>query len=256
MSEKRVCYFFVGFMAISLFMIVVPSVAFAGPGGIIAREFANTWIGKAVAAVFVIVFLPLFLYITFKESIAKNKTKKDLVALARVNGDFRWTVLNERAHTIVTQVYSAWRKSDAEKAMAWMTDWYWQNQKSTVLDEWESSGLKNHCNLKKVKHIQPLYVEYCEQEPGDGEGSRIILTVEVNLQDYLINEQTEKIVEGDKKYKNFESIWTLLYEGNQWKLSLIEESSMSITYAQMKNDLEEAQGYIKTGFKYKKSMQE
>lgn len=64
----------------------------------------------------------------------------------------------------------AWGKADMDNAREWMTHWYWQNQKLTVLEQWEDSGLVNHCRLNKIIHIKPLHLEYRENNPGDGEG--------------------------------------------------------------------------------------
>lgn len=253
-NKMRAYYLGAGIMAVVALMVVIPDVAYAGPGGFIAKEVASTWLGKMALTIMGIVLLPLIIYVLLKQRIAISKTKSDLAQLAKVNYQFRWTFINERAHMVIRQVYTAWKQADTEKAALWMTDWYWQNQKMTVLDEWESEGLKNYCSLNKITNIRPLYIEYSENEPGDGEGSRIKLLVDVNIQDYLMIEKTNEIVQGDTKFKDFESIWTLLLENGCWKLALIEESRLSLAYAKMTNDLEEARGHIHRGFKYNRSI--
>lgn len=69
--------------------------------------------------------------------------------------------------------------------------------------------------------------------------------------DYLVNEKTGEIVEGDKEDKDLETVWTILIQDGQWKLTMIEESSLSLEYAKMKNDIEVAGEHLKMGFKYK-----
>jgi hypothetical protein len=224
--------------------------AYAAPGGEIVEAAFKTRIGKIIFVLLALLLSPLIIYVTAKEKIAISRAQKALNELAKVNSNFRWTALNERAHEVVTQVYSAWKKADVEQAMEWMTQWYWQNQKLTVLDEWESEGLRNICKLNKIRRIKPIYVEYEDEEPGDGNGSRVVLLVEVNLQDYLIDINTDKLVKGDKKPKDYESIWTFIIEDEKWKLTMIEESSLSLHYAKMKNDIGNASEYVSSGFKY------
>lgn len=225
-------------------VLVLPEAAYAAPGGMIVKAAAKTWYGKVFAGIVFIILLPIGLYVLVVERMARTKAKKALTELAKVNKAFRWTALRERAYEVVTQVYSAWKKSDVVQAKEWMTAWYWQNQKITVLDEWESEGLSNYCKLNAIQSIDPLYVEYTEETEGDGEGSRIVLSVEVSLVDYLVNDSTGEVVKGDKKEKLLESLWTLVLEEGQWKLTLIEEGSVSLHYARMKNNLEAAHQHV------------
>ncbi|VBB06147.1 Hypothetical protein LUCI_1362 [Lucifera butyrica] len=245
---KKILYLLcLGLIVCVVCNFALPDVTYAAPGGMIVKAATKTWYGKAIVIILTIIFLPLLLYIMVKEKVASNRASKALTELAKINNIFRWTVLNQRAYEVITHVYYAWKKSDVSQATEWMTDWYWQNQKITVLDEWESEGLSNYCKLNKILSVKPLYVEYNEKTTGDGEGSRVVLLVKVKLIDYLINDKTGEVVEGDKKNKNFESVWTLLLEEGQWKLTLIEEGALSLRYAKMKSDIEGANQHLKAG---------
>jgi succinate dehydrogenase hydrophobic anchor subunit len=222
--------------------------AFAGPGGRIASEIAKTWWGKLLIMPFILILLPLGFYVVAKETISSKRTKKVLKQLAVLNPAFRWMTINARTHAILSHVYRAWGKADIEQASEWMTHWYWQNQKITVLDEWEEEGLVNHCKLEKIEGIKPLYVDYYEDEPCDGEGSRITILIEVYVQDYLAMKETGRIVEGNKRTKYDESVWTLKLENGEWKLDLVEESEMSLTYAGMQSDIQLAVKHLSAGF--------
>lgn len=79
----------------------------------------------------------------------------------------------------------------------------------------------------------------------------MVLQVRVNLQDYLAEKATGKIVEGDQKNKGFENIWIFKFEAGQWKLNVIMDSSFKITYARMKNDFEAAQEHLVSGLKFR-----
>lgn len=229
---------------------------YASPGGQIVEAAAKSWPGRILMALLFMILLPLIIYIYGKKIIAIKKTKKLLIKLANVNNNFRWTIFKERAYEVITQVYSAWKKSDVEQASEWMTNWYWRNQKITVLDQWENDGLRNICKLNKINDIRPLHIEYNEREPGDGEGSRLSVLLDVNLVDYLIDVRTNEIVEGDIENKNSENIWTFVLEEGKWKLTLIEDSLLALQYAKMEKDIETASEYIRTGYKYKKNKDE
>ncbi|MGE5403415.1 MAG: Tim44 domain-containing protein [Candidatus Saccharibacteria bacterium] len=235
--------------ALILLLFAVP--ALAAPGGKIVTAVAKTWWGKALLFIAFIVFFPLIVYVWIKEGLAIRRARKALVELSAMNDAFRWTVINERVQNVVRQVYTAWKRADIERAMEFMTSWYWQNQKITALNEWEADGLVNVCQLNKINHIKPLFVEYREKESGDGEGTRVCFLIEVNLKDYLEEKATGRIVEGDKDDKDYESIWTMILEDGRWKLSMIEEASLSLQYAALQNDLAVAAAHLNTNFKYR-----
>lgn len=231
-------------LSIFLMSMFITTTVYASPGGIIAKEVARSPLGKLFFAIITILLLPYLIYSAIKKRISISRTQKILYQLSRLNNNFSWSILNERSHAIITHVYSAWKKTDIEVAKEWMTSWYWQNQKITVLENWEEDGLQNICKLHKIRSVKPLHIEYREKEKGDGEGSRIALNVTVVLTDYLINKDTEKVVEGDKQKKELENVWTIILTDGQWKLSLIEDSSEALSYAKLKSDVELANKYI------------
>ena len=57
------------------------------------------------------------------------------------------------------------------------------------------------------------------------------------MNDYLQDRTTGKIVEGSKAYKDVETVWTFTLEDGLWKVSDIDEDSMSLAYAKMTRDL-------------------
>lgn len=237
-------------LVIMLLMIIFPATSLAAPGGMIVKAAAKSLWGKILLGTLGIIILPLIIYIVLKEAYAATRTKRDLQKLTAMNSLFRWSFIKERAFAVVSQVHAAWQKTELEKAKDWMTHWFWQNQKLLYLERWEESGLVNHCTLNRIIDIKPLRVEYDEKKPGDGEGSRLILLVKVNLQDYLAKKDTGEIIEGDQLFKDHESIWTLLLQKGQWKVSMIQEARLSLMYSRMKNDLGAAQEHLLAGLKF------
>lgn len=117
-----------------------------------------------------------------------------------------------------------------------MTDWYWQNQQLAHLDRWKREGLINICDVKKINYIRPLLFAH-RNDSAEHEGSMVVLAIEALMKDYLQDRKTEQVVEGSKRYKDVETIWTLTLEDGAWKVSDIEEGSMSLSYANMVKDL-------------------
>ncbi len=57
------------------------------------------------------------------------------------------------------------------------------------------------------------------------------------MKDYLQDRNTGTVVEGSKRYKEVETVWSFTLENGVWKVSDIEEASMSLAYAKMVTDL-------------------
>ncbi|MCH8207886.1 MAG: hypothetical protein IIA62_02335 [Nitrospinae bacterium] len=112
----------------------------------------------------------------------------------------------------------------------WMTDWYWKNQQMVYLDRWEREGLYNHCDVKEITSIQPLLFAH-HNEGGEHEDSMLAVMIGANMQDFLAERDTGNVVEGSRKYKDVEKIWSFTLIDGAWKVSNIEDSSFSLTYA-------------------------
>ena len=57
------------------------------------------------------------------------------------------------------------------------------------------------------------------------------------MKDFLQDRNTGKVVEGSKNYKDVETIWSFTLENGYWKVSDIEEDSMSLAYAKLVSEL-------------------
>jgi hypothetical protein len=210
--------------------------ALAAPGGKIASAMFRTVPGRIFLGILVLLFLPLILYVQITEAIAVNRTRRDLRLLAATNREFDWLQLKERVTDAFNRVHAAWRKEDMHEASAWMTDWYWQNQQLAHLDQWERDGLINHCRVKSISNIRPLFIRYCNED-GKLDGSRLVVSITAVMEDYLAERATGKVVEGKKGYTDVESVWTMVYERDRWLVANIEEGSLSLEYAKLVNEL-------------------
>ena len=67
------------------------------------------------------------------------------------------------------------------------------------------------------------------------EGSKIAFSITANIQDYLLDTKTNKVVEGSKNFGDEEKIWIMEYNEGSWKLDNIDTGDTSLTYAKLAN---------------------
>ena len=210
--------------------------AIAGPGGKIASAAFESFWGRILLGILTIIFLPLITYVLVYEKLSERRARKDLRFMAEYSSAFEWLKLQERAKDCFLRVHSGWEKEDLSGVSNWMTDWYWQNQQMVHLNRWKKEGLVNICEVKKITHIKPLLFVHRNQGE-EHEDSMIVISIEAKLKDFLQDRNTGKVVEGSKRYKEVETIWSFTMENGAWKVSDIEEANMSIAYAKLFKDL-------------------
>jgi hypothetical protein len=219
--------------------------ALAGPGGTIAGAVAKTFWGKVAIAALFVFFLPLIIYVNIKEKISERRARSDLRYMAAYDPHFDWLKLRERIQDCFFRIHSAWSKEDVSEASEWMTDWYWQNQQMVYLNRWEQEGLINHCAVKRIKSIRPLLFVH-RNDTGPHDGSLLAVSITADMQDYLARRGGGEVVEGDRKWKDVETIWSLTMENGNWKVSNIEEGCSSLEYAKLVKELPPIQETIIT----------
>lgn len=212
--------------------LIIAEPALAAPGGKIARAVFETFWGRVVLVLLVIVFAPLIVLSVLKERRAVRRATADLAYLAQRAPEFRWIGLRERALACFHRVHAAWSREDVSEATDFMTDWYWQNQQLVFLDRWAADGLVNHCTVKSVSKVKPIVVDP-RHGPDGFDGSKVVLAISANMQDYLARRDGGEIVEGSKKYKDVESLWTFELAGGEWKVSNIDASESMDEYLEM-----------------------
>lgn len=231
---KKVIIVGIAVFVAAAFISVEP--AFAGPGGKIASAAFETFWGRVFVGVLTIIFLPLITYVLLREKLSERRARKDMRFMAAYSSKFDWLKIQERAKDCFYRVHSGWEDEDLSGVANWMTAWYWQNQQLAHLDRWKKEGLINICDVKKITNIKPLL--FVHRNTGrEHEDSMVVISMEANMTDYLQDRNTGKVVEGSKRYKEVETIWSLTMEDGVWKVSDIEEGSMSLAYAKLTKEM-------------------
>ena len=231
--SKRV---FLSIIVILSISIIIVEPALAGPGGKIAKAAFESFWGRIILGGLVIFFLPLITYVLIREKISERRARRDLAYMAVHSSKFDWLKLQERAKDCFYRVHSGWEREDLSGVSNWMTDWYWQNQQLVHLDRWRNNGLKNVCEVKRLTGIKPILFVH-RNEGGEHENSVVVISMEANMKDYLEDIKSGSVVEGSKRYKDVETVWSFTMESGEWKVSDIEEGSMSLAYAKLAKDL-------------------
>ena len=213
------------------FLFFEPS--FAGPGGAVAKAFFKTRWGKVILGILFVIFFPFIAYNAIVEFKEVKRNKKILKEISLKNRDFSWLNLEKNFSNIITRVYDAWGKGDMSLVQNYVNSWYWQNQQLVHLDKWEDENLKNICKLKNVSKIKPLYLELSEEE--NFEGSKIVIMFSGDIEDYLIDRDSKKVVEGKKGFNNESHIWTMELTEGKWLLDNIHDDSCSLYFLKMEN---------------------
>jgi hypothetical protein len=226
-----------GIILLVVVLLIFVDPVYAGPGGAIAKGLFKTWWGKLLMIVLGIILLPLILYIRFREYLSVRKNKKELLRLSTVNKDFRWSNLQKIVKNAFERVYIAWDKENMEEVSSYVSSWYWQNQQLVHLDEWKRNNQKNVCKLHLMGTIKPLHLEITDED--NLEGSRIAFIISADIEDYLIDRDTKKVVYGKKGYQNEEHIWIMEYTEGKWLLDEIRDGSLSLAFAKMGNIIPE-----------------
>jgi hypothetical protein len=221
-------------LTIALLLAVEPAIA--GPGGKIASALFDTFWGRIVGGILVVVFLPLITYVLIREKLSERRARKDLRFMAGYSPLFDWLKIQERAKDCFFRVHSGWEQEDLSQVSGWMTDWYWQNQQQVHLERWKNEGLVNTCVVKKISNIKPLLFVH-RNSGGEHEDSMVVISIEAKMKDYLQDRESGKVVEGSKRFKEVETVWSFTLEDGMWKVSDIEEGSMSLAYARVAREL-------------------
>lgn len=213
---------------------------YAGPGGYIAKGLFKTFWGKILLSALAIILLPLLVYIRLVEYRKARKIKKILNTIALQNRAFSWMQLEKEYSNIIRRVYNAWSNEDMGEVKQYVNNWYWQNQQLVFLEQWKRENLKNVSRLKVIEKLKPLYLELTTND--NWEGTRIAVLVQVDAEDYLMERDTQKVVQGNKGYQNLEYIWMFEYTDGKWLLDDIQEGTLSLQFAKLEDVVPEGVG--------------
>ncbi len=227
-------HFSMPLLIVTLWLVAEP--ALAGPGGIIAKTLWNSFWGKLLLAVLVLIFLPLITLALIEEHRAHRRSRRDLRFMAGYNPLFEWLSLRERITDCFYRIHGHWSQQDLAAADNWMSDWYRQNQQMVFLDRWRRQGLVNHCEIRRINSIRPVFFAH-RNVGAEHRHSMLVVSISARMKDYLAERESGRVVEGKKRFRDIETLWTLVLEDNRWRVSNIEEAASLFDYTRLAREL-------------------
>ena len=226
-------------VAVCIF-IICPE-ADAAPGGQFVKQALKSKYGRigglivgGLMLIAFILFLPLILYVQYKEWAGIRKTKSDLAKLAMKYNWFEWTALREQIKQTVRDIAKVWASGDLSSVSSSMTEDYFNSQQE-LLRRWVDEGKQIVYRLEKIQRIEPLAVSVEDEETH----SWIRVLVTVDCVDYMRDEHTREVIKGDiGTTSGFESVWVFVHQKKEWLLSGIEQGSTSLSWASEKNRID------------------
>lgn len=82
-------------------------------------------------------------------------------------------------------------------------------------------------------HIKPILFSFRGDKKIPGEGSELAVLIEAKMKDYLERKSDGKLIEGSRKKKNVERVWSFTFEKGNWVVSNIDEGTNSHEYIEM-----------------------
>lgn len=214
--------------------LLLPELAWAGPGGEVAEFMFKTRIGRIIGLVLLIVLLPLILYVTAREWFGVRRARRDLATLSTRYSYFAWPQLEAYIRKATKGLYGSWTSGDLSPVGSMLTGDFFESQQA-ILDRWTEEGKRNVTRLEKLTRVKPLMVS----AETDDSLSVLVVSVTMNLVDYIEKVDSKKVVKGTKKaVKGHELVFTFLHVEGDWLLHSIDEGSVSLAFASAPNSID------------------
>lgn len=226
------------FFTVSLLTLLVLTVAWfpidalAGPGGEIVEFAFKTKIGRIISILLAIILLPLILMYCLGMYRGVKKAKEDLAKLAEVYPWFAWEIIQSRTRQAAEAIYGEWSSGKLEKSATFLTPEYLQAQ-NDILEMWKDEGRQNITEVKKIGSLKPLQVLAQDWTRP----ATVFVKVAIELKDYMIDCDSGKVIEGNKKWDAIDQVFVMVHDENQWLLQAIENDDNTLDLATAENEV-------------------
>ena len=198
-------------------LLVYPDDVFARAGGSIGKR--HSWWVLAIFGPFLAVYAAIITY-------HLNKKKKECRGLLRTieNSDELWSpdLMKYRIEQTFFKVQEAWMERDQSICRDFVSDRLYQRHEAQT-DRLKALGHKNIMNGVSLE--KATIVEIADYKNDDKDV--FLANIEGSMVDYVIDEKTEVLIEGEKERAHFRELWKFRRIENDWKLDEID-SNVSI----------------------------
>ncbi|MDO6707220.1 hypothetical protein [Photobacterium sp. 1_MG-2023] len=227
MNNKKLILLFA-----SITLALIAETAIAGPGGFSSssssssgyRPFSSSGGGGGLLGFFLFFLLPFFVIIGIASHFDSKKKMQEmnevLGQIIPLDSKYEWENLQVFFQDLIRETYQDWQALDTDALATKMTHAYFQEQNQKYLKEWKNKGLTNICDVKEIKFMMP-YGAHFNHRKGKLNGVTLSIQVTTKLADYLVNNETDEIIQGDKYTKSQDTYWTFQLENGEWKIAEI-----------------------------------
>jgi len=217
-KKTKVAIYFLLLLGVGLIFFLFPDDSFARAGGRIGRR-TSLWF-LVIFGPFIAIYCAVITYYLVK------KKKECKVLLEKIqNIDPVWSPdnLKSRVEETFFKVQEAWMERDQDIAKDYVSERLYRKHKMQT-DRLLQLGHKNI--MHNISLNKATIVEVADYR--DDSKDAFIAHIDASMIDYVVDENSGAIIEGEKERTSFEELWKFKRINNNWYLDEID-SDVSIS---------------------------
>lgn len=149
----------------------------------------------------------------------KNSQAKNLIAyLKKIDNDYSDEILDKRVEETYFKMQEAWTNRDTEISREYMSDSIYDLHTSKLA--WmKVRNQRNILNNIKLLDFKPVSIKHYKDNSKDV----IWFYIKGSMIDYIINEETNEVIDGNFKSNSFVEFWKFIKKDNKWVIDTISQ---------------------------------
>lgn len=238
-------YFFIFFMMIMI-VFQIYTVAFARSGGggsgggssgggggssggghSTTRHYSDRSTGKAnpLGNVIFIVFAGVIwqrekIICKVKVTRKNMEANKLIIYLRKIDNNYSKDILDNRVEETYFKMQEAWTNRDTEICKEYMSDSIY-NLHTNKLEWMKVRNERNILNNIKLLDFKPVSIKHYKDNSKDV----VWFYIKGSMIDYIINEKTNEVIDGNLKNNSFIEFWRFIKKDNKWVIDKISQKN-------------------------------
>ena len=150
-----------------------------------------------------------------RKSMEANKL---IIYLRKIDNNYSKDILNDRVKEIYFKMQEAWTNRDVEISKEYMSDSIY-NLHSNKLEWMKVRNERNVLSNIKLLDFKPVSIEHYKDNSKD----IVWFYIKGSMIDYIINEETNEVIEGNFKSSSFIEFWKFIKKDNKWVIDKISQ---------------------------------
>lgn len=151
--------------------------------------------------------------------IKKNSQAKNLIVyLKKIDNDYSEDILDKRVEETYFKMQEAWAHRDTEISREYMSDSIY-NLHTSKLEWMKVRNQRNILNNIKLLDFKPVSIKHYKDNSKDV----VWFYIKGAMIDYIINEETNEVIDGNFKDNSFIEFWKFIKKDNKWVIDKISQ---------------------------------